>query len=131
MEWLLEDFSKRHGVAYELTMNEDELDLPECLAITVFRVIQEALTNVARHAMASSVRVCLERGEESIQIEVRDNGRGFDFRAKRQQKSYGLLGIQERIAALGGRFAIESEVGLGTAVRIELPHSEDRAECAA
>lgn len=121
LEWLLDEFSKRHGITYDVRMEEDELDLPETLSITVFRIIQEALTNVARHARASRVDVSLQCHSNTVHLEIKDDGRGFDPSRKPQHASYGLLGMRERVAALGGHLGINSHPGKGTALCVRLP----------
>jgi signal transduction histidine kinase len=92
---------------------------------TCFRIAQEALTNIARHARASEVWITLAGTEEELRMEVRDNGRGFDVAAARlgatAGKSMGLLSMEERATLAGGRFAIESALGRETRLRLALP----------
>jgi len=99
--------------------------LPAELEIAAFRLVQEAMTNVARHAEASQVTVTLRGDDSRLIIVVRDDGRGFDLaeaaRLRRTEAHIGLAGMEERTQALGGEFAIESAPGRGTTVRVALP----------
>lgn len=122
VEWLLEEFQKRTGVRHELHMSHDEFDFEAGLSTTVFRILQEAITNVARHARASHLYVTLEDRGETVALSVRDDGTGFDLHgAGGKRKSFGLLGIRERVTSLGGHFDIASQPGEGTELRVNLP----------
>jgi signal transduction histidine kinase len=87
----------------------------------LYRIVQEALTNVARHARASKTDVILERRGDRVVAIVEDDGTGFDPEAFVQSDRLGLLGIRERVEMLGGTLAIESEIGKGTTVLVEVP----------
>ena len=119
IEWQVEQFAARKGIPCELKMNRDDFELDERLSISIYRIIQEALTNVLRHAAASRVQVALVQNEGEIALEVRDDGKGFQSASK--QRSYGLLGIKERVHILGGKVNIESEAGRGTLLRANIP----------
>ncbi|HET7400966.1 MAG TPA: PAS domain-containing sensor histidine kinase, partial [Usitatibacter sp.] len=93
-DWLVNNFTQRTGIACELAMSGDELDLPDPYATALFRVLQESLTNVARHAEASLVEVTLERDDSHVMLTVRDNGKGFDTGDPRKPNSFGLLGLR-------------------------------------
>ena len=118
-EWLTQNFTARTGVPCELAMARD-LELHEPYATTVFRVLQESLTNIARHARATQVEVTLGREEDDVVLNVRDNGVGFAPAAPRKTGSFGLLGVRERAALLGGEVSVESEAGKGTIVELRL-----------
>jgi PAS domain S-box-containing protein len=126
LEWLVEDFGQRTGIAYELNLSGGEIDLDDTRATAVFRIVQESLTNVMRHAAASSVTVSLKREGETLRLEVRDDGRGFDYEAARHGPSFGLLGIRERVRGLGGSLSVDSRTGQGTTVSIQMPHLSER-----
>jgi PAS domain S-box-containing protein len=122
VEWLVDEFSQRHGVRCALTSNGPELELTGTHATAAFRIVQEALTNVARHAQAQSVDVDITRDDASIIIRVRDDGCGFVVESpSRKPDSRGLLGMRERAYLLGGSIAIESAPGRGTAIEVRLP----------
>ncbi len=121
IEWLVEDFSQRSGVACELAVSDSDLVLPDMHATAVFRIIQESLTNVTRHARASRVEVSIAQTDSVLTVKVRDNGTGFSVEAPRKPNSYGLLGLRERAALLGGEATISSAPGEGTQVEVRLP----------
>ncbi|HEX6635613.1 MAG TPA: PAS domain-containing sensor histidine kinase [Usitatibacter sp.] len=123
-EWLAHNFEQRTGVPCELVLGAGDLDLPDPYATAVFRVLQESLTNIARHAAATQVEATLERMGETVVLTVRDNGKGFAPSAPRKQGSYGLVGLRERAYLLGGDIRIESAPGQGTLVEMRLPMHE-------
>lgn len=118
VEHHLTKFSERTGVVGELRMNREEFELDDRVATAVFRVVQEALTNVARHAGASQVTVAIDEADDAIGLIVHDNGRGF---AAAAGKTFGLLGMRERIAMLGGHLEIDSQPGRGTRIVARIP----------
>lgn len=132
IEWLLEDFGKRSGIEYTLRRSHDEFDFDSQCATAIFRILQESLTNVARHAQASKVAVALLDTGDEIVLSIKDNGKGMDANAdKKSGISYGLLGIRERAYALGGELKIESSPGQGTLVEVTIPKAalkEERSE---
>ncbi len=105
--------------------NREEFELPDDLATAVFRIVQEALTNIARHADATRATVGIDEDTDGIRLEVADDGRGFDVDARTTR--FGLLGMRERITILGGALDIDSDP-TGTRVRVWLPHREEREE---
>lgn len=88
----------------------------------VFRIVQESLTNISRHAQASKVSIIVQTSRESMVIQVRDNGRGFEMHSVRQD-AFGLLGIKERVDMLNGYVSITSQPGEGTQLELTLPLS--------
>ena len=112
-------FEQRSGIRCRLAMNREEFDLDGQLATAVFRIVQEALTNVARHAQATEVSVTLTETNDAITLVVIDNGRGIA--AGENKKTFGLLGMRERITILGGTFEIVSQAGQGTRISCRLP----------
>jgi signal transduction histidine kinase len=116
---LTAEYEHRTELAVELDLTDFPARLPQPLETTLYRVAQEALTNVAAHAGARRVRVALvDRGEE-IELSVADDGRGFDVQAARA--GLGLLGIRERVDMLGGRVDLASAPGAGTTLRVTVP----------
>jgi signal transduction histidine kinase len=93
-------------------------DLPEEHKTCIYRVVQEALHNIVQHAGARTVKVAVAQADGRVRLSIQDDGRGFD---PQREKGMGLLGIQERVARLGGSFTIESRAGEGTAIHIVLP----------
>ncbi len=127
-DWLAHNFQQRTGMPCELVLGAGELDLPDPYATAVFRVLQESLTNIAKHAEASQVEVTLERDGQAVVLTVRDNGKGFEPGGPRKHGSYGLLGLKERAYLLGGEVRIDSAPGEGTFIEMRLPITQDEAE---
>jgi PAS domain S-box-containing protein len=121
LEWLAEDFGKRTGIPCQFLMNASEPMLSDAHATAVFRVVQESLTNVARHANATRVHVSVTRSALGFELNVSDNGCGFDPAAARKRDSYGLLGMSERARLIGASLQIDSVLGAGTVVSISIP----------
>jgi PAS domain S-box-containing protein len=128
IEWLAHDFSKRTGIPVDLTLPEAEFDVDSQLSTALFRVLQESLTNVARHAGASHVRVTLAGTERDVQLMVHDNGRGIGADLEGAPMTFGLLGMQERAGMLGGEVAVRSEPGAGTSVVMIVPRRNGAPE---
>jgi PAS domain S-box-containing protein len=118
IEHLLHEFSQRSGIAVSFDTAVDGADFRDPLATAVYRMVQEALTNVARHAEATRVEVRIAREDEKLTVRVRDNGRGIDPEAPRKEKSFGLLGIHERARTLGGEARFYRAEEGGTVVEI-------------
>lgn len=121
LEWLVQDFSEHTGIRCHLQLDGKEPDLTEIQAITLFRIAQESLTNVARHAAATKASVQLGLRAGQVLLEVSDDGKGFDQAVPAQHKSLGLIGMQERVRALGGRLKVSSEPNSGSCIRVSLP----------
>lgn len=120
IEWLAHSFEQRTSVACGLLADE-ALELQEPYATAVFRIVQEALANVAKHAGASDVNITIERLHGRVSLAVRDNGCGFITGAPRQPQSLGLMGLRERAVLLKGHVVIDSEPGRGTCVKVDIP----------
>ena len=123
IEWQSQEFSNRSGIATEFSSGMDEFQYAPAIAIGLFRICQESLTNVARHAAASKIRIMLEEGNGKILLTIRDNGKGFDTRKIGGKKTLGLLGMKERTLMMGGEFRIESLPGKGTTLMVTVPIS--------
>ena len=121
VEWQLEEFEARTGISSELVVEGDVAGVDEQMSTTLFRILQEALTNVARHAQATSVTVRLGVEHDVVALEVMDNGCGFEPQHRPNPASLGLLGMRERALAVGGQASITSGPGRGTIVTVSLP----------
>lgn len=121
VEWLCDEFAEHTGVPCVAHLADSHIDLDETHAVVVFRIVQESLTNVARHAEASSVEITLAQGADVLHVSVRDNGKGFDPADIANRKSFGLLGMSERAIALGGTVEIASAPQQGTVVSVRMP----------
>ncbi|MFN0306121.1 MAG: PAS domain S-box protein [Burkholderiales bacterium] len=121
LEWLVQNTSTRTGIAVRLTVDEALAEVPEPHASAIFRIVQESLTNIARHANASKVDVEVRDDQAHALVSVRDNGRGIAATDQTKQGSFGLLGIKERARLLGGQASIENHPGGGAVVKARLP----------
>nr|WP_314859814.1 MASE3 domain-containing protein [uncultured Undibacterium sp.] len=121
LQTLQKEFSQRHGVNCELIADEEQLILDDERSTAIFRIIQESLTNVARHAKANHVTIRFERDDQSLAFTIQDDGRGIEEGAMNKTRSFGLVGMRERIKAMHGEFKVHSEVGKGTKIEISLP----------
>jgi PAS domain S-box-containing protein len=121
IEWQTRQFSSRTGVACELDLPEAPLHLSQRARTALFRILQESLTNVARHASASRVRVSLIPDPDWTTLSVDDNGKGISPLDLEDSHSFGLLGMRERAAVFGGKVEIRGEANAGTAVKVSLP----------
>jgi signal transduction histidine kinase len=124
IEWQAKEFEKRTGIKCELNLPQSNVVLDQNRSVAVFRVFQEILTNVTRHAQASKVSVVLEEQGTYLFLEARDNGRGIKASEFSNPKSLGLLGMRERALLLGGEFNIRGVRGKGTTVTIRIPLEE-------
>ena len=120
LEWLVKEFRAHSDIDCELVAPEPSLGLGDGVELAIFRVAQESLTNVTRHARASSVRMTLQARDDQCMLEVRDDGCGFAPDTVERDK-FGLVGMRERVEMLGGEFSIASMPGEGTALRVRLP----------
>lgn len=120
IEWQVQDFQRRSGIGCELAM-EDDFALDDNRATALFRILQESLNNVIRHARASSVRIGLHKEENRLVMQIADNGVGIYPDCRRKTNSFGLVGIEERINALGGGLEIVSDPSKGTTLTVRLP----------
>ncbi len=125
IEWQVSQFRKRTRIRTELLSNVDGLSLPTEASVAVFRVVQEALTNVMRHAKASKLRISLDLLGHTFRIRIQDNGRGITPTEKDDLKSLGIVGMRERISRLSGELKIFSEPGKGTRLDIVIPAPND------
>jgi PAS domain S-box-containing protein len=121
LEWQLQEFSGVTGIASMLHLPDGELALDEEKALTIFRIAQESLTNILRHAYADRVEFTLRRNGEVYEFMVCDNGCGFDAAVSPASDSYGILGMRERALMLGGNLHIESTSGKGTRLKLSIP----------
>lgn len=124
LRWYLRSFSRVTGIETDLVLHRMEARLSPEVELAVYRIVQEALTNAAKHAHAGSCRVSLQRFPSSLSITIEDDGQGIDperFRDGSMPSGLGLLGIRERIAGFGGTFGVEGSGGEGTCLTIDLP----------
>lgn len=131
LEWYIARQTERTGLRIEFAADHLEPGLPENLNTACFRIVQESLTNILRHAHANKVAVELRRHPVELELVIRDDGVGFDVRAARQRAAHGmslgLLGMQERALLLNGQLQIKSARGRGTEIRARFPLDVARA----
>lgn len=121
IEWLAKDFQKRTGIVCTVTLHTREKITDSALSTAIFRIIQEALTNVMRHSAATRVNVSKMKKDNNLVIEVKDNGVGITEERINDSRSLGLTGIRERVLLLRGEVFISGIPGKGTLVRVTLP----------
>lgn len=118
LEWLVRDFRRRFGIAVELSLSGELELLPDQYRTGVYRIVQEALTNCARHAHASRVLISVGLAQNTLELSVTDDGVGID---PRRARGMGLIGMEERVRELHGTFRIQSRPSAGTALHVTLP----------
>ena len=128
LEWQVGEFEKQMGFACSFTSSEKDIDLGADHAIALFRIFQEALTNIAKHAGATRVMVALQRRRHHVALTITDNGVGIAAGDRQKPGSFGLRGMSERARALGGTMALSRAPGGGTIVTIEVKLTAAAAE---
>lgn len=121
IEWQAKEFENRTGIKCNMKLPKADIPLDQNRSVAVFRIFQEILTNITRHAQASEVNVILDVQQEDLFLEAKDNGRGIRASEFSNPKSLGLLGMRERTLLLGGEFNIRGVQGKGTTVTVRIP----------
>ena len=129
VRWFVNAYTKRRGIIVHLDTSNMDDRYPEDVETSLYRIIQEALTNVSRHAEATRVILCVERRDSIIRATIEDDGKGFQTDKISSEANIGtgvgLVAIRERVVALNGRFVINSAPGEGTHLEIEIPLGGD------
>ncbi|QOY95879.1 PAS domain S-box protein [Massilia sp. UMI-21] len=121
LQGLRDDFVERHGIACTLLADEAELRLDDTASTAIFRIVQEALTNIARHAGATQAVLNLDRVDGALLLTIRDDGRGIRSEDMEKKESLGLVGMRERVWAMEGEITISTDDDVGTRIDIVLP----------
>jgi signal transduction histidine kinase len=121
MEWQVQEFQGRTGVQCDARLTCKDSSVEKDLATTVFRVFQETLTNIARHAGATLVRVRLTQKGDELCLDVSDNGKGITQKQIGDPKSFGIVGIRERVNLWGGSVSITGKPQKGTTIKVRIP----------
>jgi len=125
LEWMAEDLVRNHGINTQVEVVGTEWSLPEEVQLLLFRIAQEALNNIRRHAEASRAWITMEFGDDKTVLTIRDNGKGFELPERMGDLAsigkLGLAGMQERARLIMGRLTLQSELGKGTTVTVEVP----------
>ncbi len=122
VQWQAREISRTSNVSVQVNAESVSEDLPDEYRTCIYRIVQEALRNVVRHANAKSVRIRLDQRDQELVLAIQDDGHGF---VPEREKGLGLLGMEERVTHLHGSFRIESAPGTGTSIWVELPFSEN------
>jgi signal transduction histidine kinase len=125
IKWMAKNYQNRTGISCKVAVQGVDKVSGSARATAIFRIVQEALTNVVRHAAASQVNVSLQKKGDGLVVEVRDNGIGIKEERVFDSKSLGLIGIRERVLLLGGEATISGKSGEGTVIRVTLPMKEE------
>lgn len=126
IEWHSNEFEKRFGIETTFTTELSALNLEAEVSTALFRIYQESLTNVLRHAEATKVYSSLFIKEDNLILEITDNGRGFDTSTLGNEKTLGILGMRERTIIIGGSYEIKSSPGSGTSITVSVPFNNDK-----
>jgi len=121
IEWLAHEFKSRHEIHCHVTAHESQIDLSEEAAIALFRITQESLTNIAKHAKASQVEIVLTFQDKELLLLISDNGQGLKIGWSSKAGSYGLQGMRERAIALGGELSVDSKTNQGVQLLVRIP----------
>ena len=124
IRWQAGEFQKRSGIPCRLTIEPEEISIDADFSTAIFRILQETLTNIMRHAEATKVRVNLKKTKKNIDLVVRDNGKGISEEELRKINSFGLIGIRERAYSWGGTVMISGQTGKGTIVKVHIPYEK-------
>jgi PAS domain S-box-containing protein len=119
--WLAKQFAKRSGTSCEVYIDHEEFALPDELATALFRIVQESLSNIMRHAKARHTQIEMRRADGRLAFRIADDGVGLPADYSRSANSFGLIGIEERVRAFGGQFGITSAPGQGMAIEFSIP----------
>ena len=125
VEWQAVEFTKRTGIPCDISSDPEDIVLDQGRSIAIFRIFQETLTNIARHADARQVRATLRMASGGFEMHVRDDGKGILEPQVWSTKSFGLLGMRERAHDFGGTFAVRAGKKGGTTVELIIPTEED------
>jgi signal transduction histidine kinase len=121
IEWHAQDFERRTGIKCNLAMGPEEISLDDKLSTALFRIFQESLTNVLRHAEATSLDVSMSITGGQLVLEIKDNGRGISDKDVSGSKSLGLIGMRERVSPWSGEINVTGVTGEGTTVSVSVP----------
>jgi signal transduction histidine kinase len=121
VEWQVRELNKRTGIDAHYKQDEELPSISEAVTTGTYRIVQEALTNVARHSEATVVEVVIQLKDGMLQVEIADNGKGLDYSALKDPESLGLLSMQERARIMGGEITIMGNTGKGTRIFLRTP----------
>jgi len=123
IEWHLEEVRKRTGIHYVFSSLPEEFVFSPDISILFFRIIQEALTNITRHSAATDVSIALKQENRKLRLTISDNGRGITTSEIKNPKSFGIIGMRQRVKTFGGDFTISGKNRRGTTIEIGIPQN--------
>jgi signal transduction histidine kinase len=118
---LLKKFQKQSGIRYDFIYDHEEFQIDKRISLILYRILQESLTNIARHSQASAARVKLRLLRTKIELQINDNGKGIDEDEVNSLTSMGIAGLKERVNSVSGRLLIKGEKGFGTSIKVSIP----------
>jgi signal transduction histidine kinase len=121
LEWQGQEFRTRTGIEVKMTISSDGAAIPDDLGSSAFRILQESLTNILRHARATQVTILLDQKPDELLLEITDNGVGAPPQCLDGTKSLGVVGMRERALACGGEFTVSGYPNHGTTVSLRVP----------
>jgi len=121
IEWQADEFVKRTGIQCDIELGPEDIILDEARSVAIFRIFQETLTNITRHADATRVRVILKKNTTAVEMRVSDNGKGLWKKRLSGLQSFGIIGMRERAYSFGGNLVITGTRGEGTTVAVTIP----------
>lgn len=121
IEWQVRDFQKHSGIVCELELDDADLQLDENRATAIFRIVQESLTNILRHARASRIKLSLCARGERLQLQISDDGIGLTPEVLKKSQSFGITGMRERVRLLNGKLNLSGHPGQGTQLKVSIP----------
>lgn len=119
------EFDKLHGIKCNFVMPDEEIEIDSDKSIAIYRIVQETLTNVARHAMATEVDISISKQDNFLNVSIEDNGKGIERAQLNDAKSFGIIGMKERAYICGGTLLLTSEPGKGTKIDLSMPIKEN------
>ena len=122
IRWYVNEVAERSNLEIKVKISGEERTICPEYSTSIFRILQEALTNITKHADASQVQIIIIFEPEEVHVVVEDNGRGFDVNLSKEKRSWGLIGMQERATLLGGQFYLRTAPGEGTMIEIVIPY---------
>jgi signal transduction histidine kinase len=132
LRWYIQNFSNRLNIDSQFQAIGFEEKLPPQIETAFYRIVQEALNNISKHAGATRVEIFFEHRDSTICASITDNGRGFDldrvYHPESPGRGFGIIGMQERVSLLGGKIDIQSSPGRGTRIHIKVPYPKGADE---
>ena len=121
MEWHTKDFEQKNGISTKFIAHLQQNDYPENISLVLYRILQESLNNITKHAMAKNVTVSIVQENNNLLLTIMDDGIGFDKNQIKNKRSFGMMGMEERVTISGGKFEVVSNLNHGTTINVSVP----------